>query len=59
MKLGALTAITITVYAVAAGVAYAQQPPSPPDLNVIPEKMPFNIPFGPPIRRLVWIELSP
>jgi glc operon protein GlcG len=49
MRLGALTAITIAVYAVAAGVAYAQQPSSPPDLNVIPEKMPFNIPFGLPI----------
>jgi glc operon protein GlcG len=49
MKLRVLTAITITIGVVAAGVAYAQQPASPPDLNAIPEKMPFNIPFGPPI----------
>jgi uncharacterized protein GlcG (DUF336 family) len=37
----------------AAGVAYAQQPPAapaaPPDLNAIPDKMPFNVPFGEPI----------
>lgn len=49
MKLRTLTAIAILGGVVAAGAAYAQQPASPPDLNAIPEKMPFNIPFGPPI----------
>src|SRR5581483_6656275 len=38
----------------AGGHAYAQQqaapaPAGPPDLNAIPDKMPFNIPFGTPI----------
>jgi len=38
----------------AGGQAYAQQqaapaPAGPPDLNAIPDKMPFNIPFGTPI----------
>jgi glc operon protein GlcG len=38
----------------AAGQAFAQQqaapaPAAPPDLNAIPDKMPFNIPFGTPI----------
>jgi len=33
-----------------AGVANAQQPPAaPPDLNAIPEKMPFSNPYGAPI----------
>jgi uncharacterized protein GlcG (DUF336 family) len=41
---------TLTVLALAAGLfaatqAMAQQP-APPDLNAIPDKMPFNIPFG-------------
>jgi uncharacterized protein GlcG (DUF336 family) len=38
----------------AAGAATAQQaaapaPAAPPDLNAIPDKMPFNLPFGTPI----------
>jgi glc operon protein GlcG len=49
MKLGALTAIAVMGGMLVAGATYAQQPTSPPDLNFIPEKMPFNIPFGPPI----------
>jgi len=33
-----------------AGMAHAQQPPAaPPDLNAIPDKMPFNAPYGAPI----------
>ena len=47
---------TLTVLALAAGLfaasqAMAQQaaPPGPPDLNAIPDKMPFNIPYGTPI----------
>jgi glc operon protein GlcG len=27
----------------------AQQPPAPPNLDAIPDKMPFNTPYGPPI----------
>jgi glc operon protein GlcG len=49
---------TLTVLALAAGLFIAGQamaqpapaapaaPPAPPDLNAIPDKMPFNIPFG-------------
>ena len=32
-----------------AGAASAQQPPAPPNLDAIPEKMPFDTPYGPPI----------
>jgi|SRR5580704_6291961 glc operon protein GlcG len=54
MKLRALTAIALATGLLAAGAAYAQQaaapaPAAPPDLNAIPDKMPFNIPFGTPI----------
>ena len=50
MKLRSLTAITLVTGVLAAGMASAQQPPAaPPDLNAIPDKMPFNIPFGTPI----------
>jgi glc operon protein GlcG len=52
-----MTSRTLTVLALAAGLfaagqAFAQQQPAPaaptapPDLNAIPDKMPFNIPFG-------------
>jgi hypothetical protein len=27
----------------------AQQPAPPPNLDAIPDKMPFNTPYGPPI----------
>lgn len=47
---------TLTVLALAAGLFAASQamaqpaaPAAPPDLNAIPDKMPFNIPFGTPI----------
>jgi len=50
MKLRSLTVIALATGLLAAGAAFAQQPPaSPPDLNAIPEQMPFNIPFGTPI----------
>jgi glc operon protein GlcG len=51
MTLRTFTAIAFTVGLLASGAAYAQQqPPSgAPDLNAIPEKMPFDIPFGTPI----------
>ncbi|HEY1979604.1 MAG TPA: heme-binding protein [Xanthobacteraceae bacterium] len=48
MKLISLTAMAV-VAGVLAGPAYAQQaaaPASPPDLNAVPDKMPFNLPFG-------------
>jgi glc operon protein GlcG len=51
MKLRALTAIALVSGILAAGAAYGQQQPpaGAPDLNAIPEKMPFNLPFGTPI----------
>jgi glc operon protein GlcG len=45
MKLPTLAAALLTVGTLAAGQAHAQAP----DLNAIPDKMPFNTPFGPPI----------
>ena len=32
-----------------AGAASAQQPASPPNLDAIPDKMPWDTPYGPPI----------
>jgi glc operon protein GlcG len=51
MKLRILTAIALGAGVLAASAAYGQQqaPSGVPDLNAIPDKMPFNIPFGPPI----------
>ncbi len=50
MKLPILSAIALVTGLFAASAAYAQQPPAaPPDLNAIPDQMPFNIPFGTPI----------
>jgi glc operon protein GlcG len=57
MKLRTLTAIALAM-GLLAGAAHAQQaatpaapaaPTTPPDLNAIPDKMPFNVPFGTPI----------
>ena len=45
MKLRYVTMITGAVSVIAAGAAHAQAP----DLNAIPEAMPFNIPYGAPI----------
>jgi uncharacterized protein GlcG (DUF336 family) len=57
-----MTLRTWTIVSLAAGLLLAGQavaqpappaapapPPAPPDLNAVPEKMPFNIPFGTPI----------
>src|ERR1700728_1773502 len=58
MKLRILTAVLLASGMLAVGAVHAQQacapaapaaPASPPDLNAIPDKMPFNIPFGTPI----------
>src|SRR5262249_11210857 len=52
MKSRTLTLLALAAGLFAAGQAIAQQqpapaaPPAPPDLNAIPDKMPFNIPFG-------------
>ncbi len=52
MKLRTMTAIALTAGLLAGSAAYAQQAPAPaapPDLNAIPDKMPFNTPYGTPI----------
>ena len=51
MTLRTFTAIAFVVGLLAPGAAYAQQqaPSGAPDLNAIPEKMPFDIPYGTPI----------
>jgi uncharacterized protein GlcG (DUF336 family) len=56
MKLRTLSAVALTASLLAVGLAYAQQPSAPAavvpnPLDVIPEKMPFNIPFGTPITQ--------
>ncbi len=52
MKLRLLTAIALAaaVNAGSACGALTGQPAGAPDLNAIPDKMPFNIPFGTPIN---------
>ena len=52
MKSRTLTVLALAGGLLAAGQVMAQQPAAPaapPDLNAIPDKMPFNIPFGTPI----------
>jgi glc operon protein GlcG len=51
MTLRTLTAIALAAVLFAAGNAYAQQqaPTGAPDLNAVPEKMPFATPYGAPI----------
>ena len=51
MKSRVLSAIILTGGLLFAGQAMAQQaapaaPTAPPDLNAVPDKMPFNLPFG-------------
>src|SRR5579862_2699741 len=47
MKSRVLTVLALAAGLFAASQAMAQQQPTaPPDLNAIPDKMPFNIPFG-------------
>jgi uncharacterized protein GlcG (DUF336 family) len=45
MTLHGLTAVVLTTCLLTAGAAYAQAP----DLNAVPEDMPFNIPYGAPV----------
>jgi glc operon protein GlcG len=52
MKLRIVTALALAAGVLAAGTAMAQQaqaPAAPPDLNAIPDKMPFATPYGAPI----------
>ncbi|HEY2533351.1 MAG TPA: heme-binding protein [Xanthobacteraceae bacterium] len=51
MKLRLLTAVVLASGVLAANLANAQQQPpaGAPDLNAVPEKMPFNVPLGTPI----------
>ncbi len=51
MKFRILSAFVLAAGVVAAGAAFGQQQPPAgvPDLNAVPDKMPFNTPFGTPI----------
>jgi glc operon protein GlcG len=51
MRFRILSAFVLAAGVVAAGAAFAQQQPAAgaPDLNAVPDKMPFNTPFGTPI----------
>jgi uncharacterized protein GlcG (DUF336 family) len=51
MKLRIVTAMALAAGIFAGGGALAQQaaPAGAPDLNAVPDAMPFNIPFGTPI----------
>lgn len=49
MKLRTFAAVLIATSALVAGQVQAQAPAPVPDLNAVPDKMPFNIPFGTPI----------
>jgi glc operon protein GlcG len=54
MKLRIVTALALAAGMLAGGAALAQQAAAPaapaaPDLNAIPDKMPFNQPYGTPI----------
>jgi glc operon protein GlcG len=53
MMLRTFTAIALAVGVLATGTAYAQQQPAAPaaapDLNAVPDKMPFATPYGTPV----------
>ena len=51
MKICTLTAVLFATGLLMAGAANAQQPsaPAPNPLDTVPEKMPFNTPYGAPI----------
>ena len=51
MKICPLTVVVLATGLLMAGAAHAQQPaaPAPNPLDAVPEKMPFNTPYGAPI----------
>jgi glc operon protein GlcG len=49
MRMRSLTAAAIGAAWLCAGAASAQQPPAPPNLDAVPEKMPWATPYGPRI----------
>jgi glc operon protein GlcG len=49
MRMRILTAAVLGAAVLAIGTASAQQPPAAPNLDAIPEKMPWATPYGPPI----------
>src|SRR6266496_5330450 len=49
MRLRTLTAVLLGAALLATGQVNAQQPAAPPNLDAIPEKMPFNNAYGVPI----------
>ena len=49
MSMRSVTAGALGAAFLAIGAASAQQPATPPNLDAIPEKMPFANPYGPPI----------
>jgi uncharacterized protein GlcG (DUF336 family) len=50
MTLRTLAVVLMASGLLVSGAAFAQQPAAPPpDLNAIPDKMPFNTPYGMPI----------
>lgn len=46
----ALTAVLLAVVAAGTPSSRAQQPPAPYALDNVPDKMPFDVPYGPPIQ---------
>jgi uncharacterized protein GlcG (DUF336 family) len=53
-RISTVAALAAALLAIGPVMAQQQQPvpaaaPAAPDLNAIPDKMPFNLPFGPPI----------
>ena len=49
MHIRILTIAVLAASCLAAGASRAQQPPAANPLDVIPDVMPFDIPYGPPI----------
>ena len=49
MRSVTLTAALLAAGLLAAGAVQAQQPAPPVNLDAVPDKMPFDIPYGPPI----------
>lgn len=49
MRIHVLTSVVLGAALLVAGVASAQTTPPPSPLDVVPDKMPFDVPYGPPI----------